>query len=120
MKFDITIFAPCEGGLRYYKNKNSFEEAWSDCKRGDWMLWLAYKLNVYKLGLKSGAKYDADDLWRLVSEAQNIREYQNGVLASGDEIKIYFKDSLLRAAGLRREDLPANCVDRDYNIFKKK
>ena len=73
--------------------------------------------DLYKIGLMSGAKYDADDLWRFVNETENIRENQNGVLASGNEIKIYFKDSLLRQVGRSRSDLPSNCIDRDYNMF---
>lgn len=74
--------------------------------------------DLYKIGLMSGAKYNADDLWRFINEVQNILENQNGVLASGDEIKIYFKDSLLKQAGISRANLPDNCVGRDYNIFK--
>jgi hypothetical protein len=31
--------------------------------------------------------------------------------------KFYFKDSLLKQAGISRSELPGNCVGRDYNIF---
>lgn len=34
--------------------------------------------------------------------------------------KIYFKDSLLKQAGIDRDTLPNNCVGRDYNIFNIK
>jgi hypothetical protein len=33
--------------------------------------------------------------------------------------KFYFKDSLLKQAGINREDLPSNCVGRDYNMFNR-
>jgi hypothetical protein len=46
MKLNIERFQPCKEGYEYYKSKSSFEEAWNDCERDDWMLWLAYKLEV--------------------------------------------------------------------------
>ncbi len=35
-----------------------------------------------------------------------------------DDSRFYFKDNLLKQAGIKREDLPYNCVDRNYNIFE--
>lgn len=32
-------------------------------------------------------------------------------------MRFYFKDSLLKQAGINREDLPSNCVCRKYSIF---
>jgi hypothetical protein len=46
MKLDIKQFHPCGEGLEYYETNSSFEEAWNDCERGDWMLWIAKKLEV--------------------------------------------------------------------------
>jgi hypothetical protein len=45
-KFDIVDFFPCPDGLEYYESKASAEEAWNDCPRGDWMLWIAAKLGI--------------------------------------------------------------------------
>ena len=45
-KFNIEQFDPCIEALYYYKSKESFEQAWEDCHRGDWMLWIAQSLNV--------------------------------------------------------------------------
>jgi hypothetical protein len=45
-RFDIKQFIPCEEGLEYYESKPSFEEAWRECERGDWMLWMAKMLGV--------------------------------------------------------------------------
>jgi hypothetical protein len=45
-EIDIRRFCPCESGLEYYESKSSFKEAWMDCQRGDWMLWIACKLGV--------------------------------------------------------------------------
>jgi DNA repair photolyase len=65
--------------------------------------------DLYKIGLESGKKYDKF----------SIRKFKSSVLYElyGYGNKIYFEDGLLKAAGIRREDLPANCVWRDYNIF---
>jgi hypothetical protein len=45
-KFDISKFSPCKEGVDYYKKYTSFEEAWNACKRGDWMLWIAFRLEI--------------------------------------------------------------------------
>jgi hypothetical protein len=63
--------------------------------------------DLYKIGLESGKSYCKPDLRLFTADC---RIFSNGA-------KIYFKDSLLKAAGIRREDLPANCVARGYNIF---
>lgn len=47
-KFDILQFGPCIDAIRYYENYDSFEQAWQDCQRGDWMIWIAFKLKVDK------------------------------------------------------------------------
>ena len=76
--------------------------------------------DLYKIGLESGQKYDKESLIAFVKNTYVIRENYKGMLQSGDEIKIYFKDSLLKQAGINREDLPENCVGRDYNMFTTK
>jgi hypothetical protein len=64
--------------------------------------------DLYKVGLESGKKYNAKELLSFV------------YWTSGSNKPFYFKDSLLQQAGISREDLPANCVDKDYNIFNNK
>jgi hypothetical protein len=44
MKPDLTIYTPCEDALMYYNTKDSFEQAWNDCQRGDWMLWIYQRM----------------------------------------------------------------------------
>lgn len=65
--------------------------------------------DLYKIGLESGRKYDIEKLRYF---AFMVKYY-----LTGTDVKIYFKDSLLKAAGINRDALPANCVTRDYNIF---
>lgn len=57
----------------------------------------------YKIGLLSGKKnYNIYQLHNFVTTVNNLN------------IKVYWKDGLLKQAGIGRKDLPSNCVDRDY------
>jgi hypothetical protein len=67
---------------------------------------------LYKVGIESGKKYDRADLSDFVNTISSVIRSKKS-----SSPKIYFKDSLLKQAGIRREDLPKNCVGRDYNIF---
>jgi DNA repair photolyase len=68
--------------------------------------------DLYKIGLQSGKKYKPED----------IRKFMNAVnfqlSFSSITPRVYWKDSLLKQAGIDRADLPSNCVDRDFNIFQ--
>ena len=46
MKYEIERFNPCEDALEFRKKYKTFRVAWNNCPRGDWMLWLAEKLQV--------------------------------------------------------------------------
>jgi DNA repair photolyase len=62
--------------------------------------------DLFKIGLESGKKYDKKELESFVK-----------FILKTCTTKIYFKDSLLKQAGISRSELPNNCVDRDYNMF---
>ena len=64
----------------------------------------------YKIGLMSGEKYNKLQL-KIFVEKVICMKTNNSIPT------LYFKDSLLLQAGINREDLPKNCVERDYNIF---
>lgn len=66
--------------------------------------------DLYKVGLMSGGNY----------KGVEINYFMNMVMRQlSGVIKIYWKDGLLKAAGITRDQLPPNCVDRDYNIFQE-
>jgi DNA repair photolyase len=69
--------------------------------------------NLYKVGLESGKKYNKAECRKFIDWCLKASAYPT-------QPKFYFKEGLLKAAGIRREDLPANCVTRDYNIFNNK
>ena len=73
--------------------------------------------DLYKVGLESGKRYDKKDLQDFIRQVYYIRENYKGALQSGEEIKVYFKDGLLKQAGINREDLPENCVTKDYKLI---
>ena len=66
--------------------------------------------DLYKIGLQSGKKYDKIELNRFIEGVLRQNEFY--------EVPIYFKDSLLKQAGIDRINLPETCVDRAYNMFK--
>ena len=68
--------------------------------------------DLYLIGLQSGKKYDKGDLISFVYNIEFPSDFSN--------TKYYFKDSLLNKAGINREDLPKNCVGRDYKLHETK
>jgi hypothetical protein len=46
MKFDLRILRPSQELLDFYDKYDSFEDAWNACPRGDWMLWIAGRLEI--------------------------------------------------------------------------
>lgn len=63
--------------------------------------------DLYKIGLKSGTTYDKHEL----------NTFIDNVLVATNNTPVYFKDSLLKQAGTRRDQLPSNCVTRDFRLF---
>jgi DNA repair photolyase len=66
---------------------------------------------LYKVGLESGKKYSKKEARDFIGWAVNSSA------ASWLDGKIYFKDSLLKAADIDRSELPDCCVAMDYSIF---
>ena len=67
--------------------------------------------DLYKIGLQSGKKYDKQKLLSFISNILLMA-------CSAYDSKVYFKDSLLKQAGINREDLPQNCVTSDFKLHK--
>lgn len=65
--------------------------------------------DLYKIGLESGKQYSQSVLREFIEQC---------CLKSARMSKIYFKDTLLKQAGISRDSLPDYCVDRDYNLFE--
>jgi DNA repair photolyase len=72
--------------------------------------------DLYKIGLESGKKYDKNELLKFISWCNSAYENEYDPFWK----KKYFKDSLLKAAGINRPKLSDNCITKDYNIFNNK
>jgi DNA repair photolyase len=69
--------------------------------------------HLFKIGLLSGKHYSKQELKKFITCVVSNQ-------SPSQRTKFYFKDSLLKQAGILRKDLPGNCVDRGYNIFNNK
>jgi hypothetical protein len=77
--------------------------------------------DLYKIGLESGKKYNPKDIWKFHVEVLGFVGLYNEIYGNGlKDVKFYFKDGLLKAAGITRSELPDNCVIKGYNIFNNK
>lgn len=65
--------------------------------------------DLYKIGLLSGKRYNAKEK----SDAECFME----MIKQHDADRFYLKDTLITLLKLKREDLPANFVKSDYNLF---
>jgi DNA repair photolyase len=63
--------------------------------------------DLFKIGLESGKKYTS----------KGVYEFVNEVLKRTNK-PIYFKDSLLKAAGIQRDILPRRCVTRYFKLHE--
>jgi hypothetical protein len=45
-RFNLSKYGPCKEALDWYKTQPDSITAWENCPRGDWMLWIAQRLNV--------------------------------------------------------------------------
>jgi hypothetical protein len=70
-KIDIKKFSPCKEGMEYYESKASFEEAWNDCKRGDWMIWIAAEMEIDRRLLVKAAALCANTVRHLMEDKRS-------------------------------------------------
>lgn len=67
--------------------------------------------DIYKIGLESGKHYSKTAAKFFILDIISMAQSYN--------VKVYFKDSLLKCAGYKRDALNSDCcVNRDYNLFK--
>ena len=102
-------FASIEPVISIEKSKQMIEQTLVFC-------------DLYKIGLLSGhkdyTKYDvmdfvADINYVILSHSYSFPDFKQ-------QIKVYWKDSVLDYIGMNRDDLPKGiCVGADYNIFNK-
>lgn len=70
-------------------------------------------VDLFKIGLQSGQKYTKKET---LGFYYDVADYWN---THDGKPRIYWKDSIVNAAGLDRETLPGYCVPANYDLFNE-
>lgn len=70
-KFNINQFNPCKEAVKYYKTQPDSITAWNNCEIGDWMLWIANKLNVNLQSIILAKGYCAKLIYHLMKDKRS-------------------------------------------------
>ena len=79
----------CKEAIFYVRTQKNYEEAWYNCSRGDWMLWIAAKLQIDKRLLTLAKGKCAATVLRLMKDKRSKKavkaaiDYGHGLI--GDE-----------------------------------
>jgi hypothetical protein len=79
----------CKEAIFYVRTQKNYEEAWNNCPRGDWMLWIAAKLQIDKRLLTLTKGKCAATVLRLMKDKRSKKavkaaiDYGHGLI--GDE-----------------------------------
>ena len=139
--------AACREAIEYVKTCKSAKDAWMNCDRGDWMLWLAKRLNVDDRKLTLTKATCANQVRHLMKDQRSLDaldacfRYANGEI-SRSALDIYdaadaaaaaysaaysaaaysaaaYTESLRKSAGICREIL-TDVVLKNYKNAKNK
>lgn len=69
--YEITKFNPCKEALKFRANYPDFKSAWKACPRGDWMLWIAQKVEVDLLILTTAKATCANTVKHLMKDKRS-------------------------------------------------
>jgi hypothetical protein len=99
-------WASIEPIIDFESSFDMIDKSWDSC-------------DLFKIGLQSGKKYDKKELNAFVNRLllYRVGRGRRGLSPTCHVACLYFKDSLLKQAGISRPELPDNCVGRDYNVF---
>jgi len=70
---EIEKYDACEDAVKFRNQFETFEEAWSACPRGDWMLWLAKRLDVDLKTLTLAKVRCASTVRHLMKDTRSIK-----------------------------------------------
>jgi len=79
MKYDISKYRPCSDGLKWYAGQKTTEDAWNNCHRGDWMLWIAAKVGVNDRTLTLAKGYCAKTVLHLITDKRSRAAVQAAI-----------------------------------------
>jgi len=72
MKADISKYNPCSEAVKFYSGYKTFEEAWDNCPRGDWMLWIAQRVGVNKRKMTLVKALCAETVKHLMNDERSL------------------------------------------------
>ena len=88
MKTDKLIkLNACRGAIDYVRNQKSIILAWQNCERGDWMLWVAKRLNIDDRKLTLAKYHCAKQVQHLMKDQRSLDalaaclKYANGEIS---------------------------------------
>lgn len=69
---EIEKYNPCKEAIFFRNKYKTFKEAWDNCNRGDWMLWIAYQVVVDKRILTYAKALCAETVIHLMKDKRSI------------------------------------------------
>ena len=72
MKTEISKYSPCKEALKFRLQYDNFEDAWNNCPRGDWMLWIAERVGVNRRKLTLAKGYCAKTVIHLMGDERSV------------------------------------------------
>ena len=122
MKTDkLKSLSACRDAVEWVRTQKDYKSAWQNCERGDWMLFIAFKLKVDDRKFTMAKAMIAKQVEHLMTDqrskdaVQACIDYYNGLItreqlnaaaaAHADAYDIAKKDSLKRSADICREYL---------------
>ena len=70
---EIEKYRPCTEALRFRMQYQTFKEAWAECPRGDWMLWIAQRVGVDLRTLTRAKALCALTVRHLMEDERSVR-----------------------------------------------
>ena len=70
---EIEKYRPCTEALRFRMQYQTFKEAWAECPRGDWMLWIAQRVGVDLRTLTRAKALCALTVRHLMKDERSVR-----------------------------------------------
>ena len=80
MNFEIEKFKACKESIAFRENYSDFKSAWENCPRGDWMLWIAKKLEVYLLKLTTAKALCVNTVRHLMKDERSKKAIDVAIL----------------------------------------
>ena len=109
----------CSGAREWVATQKNYKEAWQNCERGDWMLWLARRLNVDDRKLTLAKFKCANQVRHLMEDQRSLdalgaaERYGNGKITR-DELNAYTYAAYAAADAADAADAAYAAADAAY------